>query len=97
MGGRGANKEEAERAVTRGIGFTSELPPPGSTSYPARCRLVIGWIKKEGRFFSFCIMNGRESRARNRRTERPAPLPGGCGRVGGGSLPASPGFRRGFS
>lgn len=34
MGGRGANKEEAERAVTRGIGFTSELPPPGSTSYP---------------------------------------------------------------
>lgn len=54
MRGRGANKEEAERAVTRGTGFTSEFPPPGFTSYQARCRLVIGWIKeREGAIFFF--------------------------------------------
>lgn len=68
------NKEEAERAVTRGTGFTSELPPPGSTSCPARCGLVNGWIEESGGgFYSFCIMSGQgvQSSQPENRVSRP--------------------------
>lgn len=95
MGGREvageprAIREGAERAVTRGTGFTSELPPPGSTSCRARCRLVIGWIQENGGdfFLLFCIISGRESRACNPRSV-PAPLRGGVG--GPGWVPNQP-------
>lgn len=79
------NKEEAERAVTRGTGFTSALPPPDSTSRGERCPLVIGWIKKNGGGFLFCIMSGRASRACGVTRERGVP-PVFVGGVGGSGV-----------
>lgn len=91
MGGAG-NKEEAESAVTRGTGFTSELPPPGSTSRGVRCRLVIGRIKKSGGGFLFCIMSGRASRACGATRERGVPplFLGGVGVSGVGPYQPRP-------
>lgn len=63
-GVEGGDEEEEERAVTRGTGFTSSLPPPGSTSRRAGRRLVIGWTNKDGGGFLFCIKRGRAPRAR---------------------------------
>lgn len=44
----GGDEEEAERAVICEIGFTSFLPPFGTTSRQERCLLVIGWINEGG-------------------------------------------------
>lgn len=96
-GAEGGNEEEAERAKTRGTGFTSPFPPPGSTSRRTGCRLVIGWINEgRGGFILHKEWAGIQSARGNSRTSVPPLFSGGVGGSGVGLCQPRPAFAKGL-